>query len=189
VIPLIRKGTEEKVARYQSKENDQAAVLSAMIRRFVADRAAEIQLIDLTAPDLGNDRAIDNWTPLLAIASCGGDKWLKNAHEAAFELSRGDDEVPVILEEFICDVVAIFIKSKADFIATKDLIAALCAMEDKPWATYGRSHHSITIHDLGKLMREAKVRVGAQKHDQDGNRRGFYRKDVEHLFDGYGPAA
>lgn len=189
VIPLIRKNSKEKVDRYKEKENDQAAVLRAMIDRFVLDRQEEIQHAEPEAPEMTNDRALDNWEPLFAIASCAGPAWLKNAHEAALELTPGDDEIPPILEDFICDMVAIFMRSGADFIATSDLIKALCKDQDKPWATFSRNQQPMSIHDLGKLMREAKVKVGEQKHDKNGNRRGYYRKDVAHLFDGYAPSA
>ena len=189
VISLIRKSSREKVERYRAKENDQAAILRAMIDRFVSDRQYEIQHAKPDALEMSNDRALDNWEPLFAIASCGGPAWLKNAHEAALELTPGDDEIPPILEDFICDMVAIFLKSGADFIATSDLIKALCKDQDKPWSTYSRNQQPMSIHDLGKLMREAKVKVGEQKHDKNGNRRGYYRKDVSHLFDGYAPTA
>ena len=189
VVPLIRKGAQEKVERYKAKENDDASVLRAMIERFVTDRSDQIQNAEPGELAMSNDRAADNWEPLFAIAHCAGPQWLKNAHQAASDLTPGDDEIPLVLEEFICDMVSIFVRTGADFISTFDLIEALCKDENKPWATYSRSQQKMSIHDLGKLMREAKVKVGEQKHDANGNRRGYYRRDVEHLFDGYGPNA
>lgn len=189
VIPLIRKSSRERVERYRAEQNDQTTILRAMIDRFVTDRLDEIQQATPEAPEMANDRALDNWEPLFAIASCAGPDWLKNAHLAASELTPGDDDIPLILEDFICDVVAIFLHSGADFIATSDLLNALCEDPDKPWAAYSRNQQRMSIHDLGRLMREAKVRVGEQKRDENGNRRGYYRKDVAHLFDGYAPPA
>lgn len=189
VVPLIRKGAQEKVERYKAKENDDASVLRAMIERFATDRSDQIQNAEPGELAMSNDRAADNWEPLFAIAHCAGPQWLKNAHQAAIDLTPGDDEISLILEEFICDMVSIFVRTSADFISTFDLIEALCKDENKPWATYSRSQQKMSIHDLGKLMREAKVKVGEQKHDANGNRRGYYRRDVEHLFDGYGPNA
>jgi len=163
-------------------------MLHAMIDRFVLDREDEMALAESEmpeSPDITNDRAADNWLPLFAIASCAGPAWLRNAHEAALELTPGEDDIPVILEEFICDMVAVFLRKGSDFIATADLITELCKDEDRPWSTYSRGMRPISIHDLGALMREAKVKVGEQKHDKTGNRRGYYRRDVAHLFDGY----
>lgn len=189
VIPMYRKSRQEKVERYKATDNDETTVLRAMIARFVSDQAKNIAETEAEVPLLDNDRALDNWEPLFAIASCAGPDWIKNTHLAALELTPSDDEIPMILEEFICDVVTIFLRSGDEFISTADLITALCKDEDKPWATFSRNQQTISIHDLGKLMREAKVKVGEQKHDAKGNRRGYYRRDVEHLFDGYGPSA
>lgn len=187
-IVLIRKSTREKVERYRAQPNDQAVVLRAMIDRFVSQHRVEIQQNKPPEPEMDNDRALNNWEPLFAVANCAGPQWLNNAHVAAVELTPGEDDLPAVLEEFICDVVAIFLRTGADFISTKVLIETLCKDPDRPWATYTRNQ-KLGIHDLGRLMREAKVKVGEQKHDEEGNRRGYYREHVAHLFEGYGPTS
>jgi hypothetical protein len=188
VIVLIRKNTLEKVVLYRAQPNDQAVVLRAMIDTFVSQHRVGIQHNKPPELEMDNDRALNNWEPLFAIANCAGPQWLSNAHVAAVELTPGEDDVPAILEEFICDVVAIFLRTGADFISTKDLIETLCKDPDRPWATYTRNQ-KLGIHDLGRLMREARVKVGEQKHDEEGNRRGYYREHLAHLIEGYGPAS
>jgi putative DNA primase/helicase len=188
VIVMVRKSPREKVERYKAEANGQAVVLRAMIETFASHHRTAIQHGSPDEPEMENDRALDNWRPLFAIADCAGRQWLDNAHIAAAELTPGADDIPTILEEFICDVVEIFLRNGADFISTQDLIEKLCENAEKPWATYTRKQR-LGIHDLGRLMREAKVRVGEQKHEKGTNCRGYYRAHVAHLFDGYGPTS
>jgi hypothetical protein len=51
---------------------------------------------DPAMPDLGDDRATDNWRPLIAIADLIGSDWARKARDAAVCLTSGraTDDLP-----------------------------------------------------------------------------------------------
>jgi hypothetical protein len=65
--------------------------LLRQVARWAQDHAAALRDSDPQVPEGLNDRAADNWCPLLAIADLVGGPWARRAREAALELS-GDPE-------------------------------------------------------------------------------------------------
>lgn len=185
VITFIRKGGDVPVTRYKPSPGDDACLLHSMIYRFWLDNAPKISERDAPDPDVENDRAKDNWRPLLATARLCGDDILEEALQAAKELTRTEDDNPHVLEEFIVDVVRIFVEGDRRVMSSKELQQELCADLERPWATYSRGK-PLSFRDLAGLMRKAKVRVGEQFNDGTTNSRGYWRKDLQHLIDGYG---
>lgn len=184
VISFVRKGEDVKVTRYVPKTGDDGCALHAMIRRFWLDNAARLNENDLPEPDVESDRAKDNWRPLLATARLFGPAVLEEALEAAKELTRNEDDNPHVVEEFIFDVVRIFVEDGSEFIASETLIQALCKDRESPWPTYSRGKQ-LSFRDLAKLMRLAKVKVGEQRNAGGVNQRGYWRRDLQFLIDGY----
>ena len=86
-------------------------------------------------PEALNDRAVDNWEPLLAIADFAGEEWGRRARIAALKLSGddvgADDSIGV---DLLRDVRTAF--GAADELASTLLINALVADEERPWATF-----------------------------------------------------
>jgi putative DNA primase/helicase len=156
-----------------------------MIEAVQEDERAAVASAAPMPPNLGNDRAADNWTPLLKVAFVAGASWLTAAAQAARALTAADDGLPSTVEEFICDLVNIFNADSRDFIPTEDLLQALTADTERPWATFVRGR-AIQNRDLATLMRQARVPVGEQHNDGTQNRRGYFRKHIQHLIDGYG---
>jgi putative DNA primase/helicase len=58
---------------------------------------------DPEIPDALNDRAADNWRPLLAIADIASDDWARRARDAACTLSGEGHDVPSISVELLTD--------------------------------------------------------------------------------------
>jgi hypothetical protein len=74
------------------------APLNRKVARWVADNLSSLQNATPQVPDLGSDRAEDNWIPLLAIADVVGGDWPGKARKAAKTIARGvrEDESPGI---------------------------------------------------------------------------------------------
>jgi putative DNA primase/helicase len=72
-----------------------------------------------------NDRAQDNWEPLLAIADFAGGHWPQTARAAALQLSGVSREEMSVSAELLTDIRDIFEQRGADRMTTADLLAAL----------------------------------------------------------------
>jgi putative DNA primase/helicase len=87
-----------------------------------------------------NDRAADNWPPLLAIADLAGGTWPTRARNAACLLSgEGHDSTSVTIE-LLADIRLAF--SEVDVIRSADLVVKLIADPERPWAEWNRGSRS-----------------------------------------------
>lgn len=112
--------------------------LRARLARFALDSAERIaKARPCPIPGL-NDRANDAWEPLLAIADLIGEHWPKSARNAAITLHGLEGEAPSIGAELLGDVKAVFDDKKASKIFSADLLAALIADDEQPWATWNK---------------------------------------------------
>src|SRR5208282_3622937 len=82
-----------------------------------------------------NDRAQDNWEPLLAVADHAGGAWPQLARATALRLSGAGERAVAQSAELLTDIREVFEAKKVDRISTADLLQALIADELKPWAT------------------------------------------------------
>jgi len=151
-INMQRKMGREKVERLRRRDNDQHRVLRQKCLRWANDSRAALAAIEVQAPADLDDRAFDIWEPLLAIAQLAGGNWPKLAHDAATALSgeRGANEGRSI--ELVHDICAELDRNKTPALKTKPLITALCADEERPWATYNNGK-PITDRQLGGLLK------------------------------------
>lgn len=152
VIQLQRKPKTAKVARLRKRDCDEFAIL-----RRKAARWAEINFNALAAdpdpdiPEQLNDRAADNWRPLLQIANLAGGDWPKRAREAACLLSGDGHESTSINVELLTDIRLAF--GDADEIRSIDLVAALIVNPERPWATWGKNDKPLTQRQLAGLLK------------------------------------
>jgi putative DNA primase/helicase len=93
VLTLQRKPKTAPVARLRKRDSDEFAVLRRKAARWAADNFDKLaEDPDPQIPDALNDRAADNWRPLLAIADLVGGKWPEQGREAAHTLSGADHD-------------------------------------------------------------------------------------------------
>jgi Protein of unknown function (DUF3631) len=132
-----------------------------------------------------NDRAVDNWEPLLAIAELAGDAWRLKARNAAKALSGDkaevDDDDGV---ELLHDIRAAFAATDRDAIFTKALIGLLVADEERPWAAYGRTAKPISDRQIAKLLGPFGIISGTVRTD-GATAKGYYRSAFEEAWGRY----
>jgi len=94
VIDMVRKLTTEKVTRWDLDDKPDLAALRRQQARWAEDNAEALKAAETEQPRGLNDRAADNWRPLLAIAKVAGGEWSDLAATAAVSLSgsREDDD-------------------------------------------------------------------------------------------------
>jgi putative DNA primase/helicase len=104
------------------------------IARWVLDSAHAIAIATPDRPRGLDDRAWNNWKPLLAIAAVAGGDWPTEARKAAVELSAGRDS-----EEGYNVLALLHIREAfgdQERTSTDDLLRALVARDDGPWAKW-----------------------------------------------------
>ncbi len=138
ILELRRKLSGEVVERIRHAEDSLFQDLSAKLARFADENAEAIRQARPALPASLNDRAQDNWEPLLSIATVVGDDWYKTAVAAALKISGKGDEPKTIGTELLTDIQEIFETKNLDRVGSGELIQCLVADDEKPWATYNR---------------------------------------------------
>jgi putative DNA primase/helicase len=157
VISMRRRKPSEKVAKLRARDTEAFETLRRKCARWSADHLEQLREARPEIPEALNDRAGDNWEPLLAIADLAGPDWARAARVTAVALSadptdEGDNKVLLL-----SDMRDIFTASKADAITSKRLLERLHDDEMKPWAAFGRSAKPISERQVAKLLAEFKV--------------------------------
>lgn len=139
LIRLDRKPQNRKLLRLNRRAKADIAEIGRRFARWALDHAGEIDAdAEPDLPDGLNDRASDNWRPLLALADMAGGDWPQMARRAAIVLSGDEDlmkeEAGVRLLASIAEILPNL--AGDDFILTSDLTTALQKMEE--WYTYSR---------------------------------------------------
>ncbi len=133
------------------------------------------------------NRKADNWRPLLAIADAAGGEWPARARTAAVALSLSDtDEAESMKVQLLVDIHAIFQNVFEDRITTKDLLARLHELEDRPWNDYRRGKPMIA-RQLGVMLRSFKIVASSRRFADGNNAKGYLKSAFGEAFSRYLP--
>src|SRR5262249_42948402 len=149
VLMLQRKPRTAKVERLRKRDSEEFATLRRKAACWANDNFEKLTDPDPTIPEALNDRAADNWRPLLGIAELAGAEWLKRAREAACVLSGDGHDVASVNVELLRDIRTAF--GDDAVIRSADLVAALAADPERPWAEYSRGK-PIAQRQVAKLL-------------------------------------
>ncbi|NVN90162.1 MAG: DUF3631 domain-containing protein [Desulfuromonadales bacterium] len=152
ILELRRKLPHEEVDRIRHAETGLFDELRSKLARFAEDYREQVRNTRPPLPQILNDRAQDNWEPLLAIAMAAGNDWLRLGAVAALKLSGSESAAQTIGTELLADIQEIFGDNR-ERITTAELIRLLCKDEEKPWATFNRGN-SITPRQVAKRLKE-----------------------------------
>ena len=134
VLLLQRKPRTAKVARLRRRDSDEFSILRRQAARWTADNFSALTDPEPSIPDALNDRAADNWRPLLAIADLAGGEWPERARKAACLLSGEGHDATSVNVELLADIKLAF--GDADEIRSADLVVKLTADPERPWADW-----------------------------------------------------
>jgi putative DNA primase/helicase len=182
VVRLQRKPRGATVERLGRRDNAEFAALRSQAARWAADDYDKLVDSDPKMPDL-NDRAADNWRPLLAIADLAGGTWPKEARRAACLLS-GEEQDGAIGVELLRDIRSAF--GDGDVIRSSDLVAQLTADPERPWAEW-KHGRPLTQKQLAGLLAPFHI-ISLTVHppgQPDG--KGYRRIDFEEAWAAYCP--
>lgn len=136
-LKLVRRTPGEKVERFKERDVEPLAQpVRQALERWAPSAVPGLAHARPVLPDELDDRAQDGWEPLLAIADAAGGEWPVKARATAIALSSGDsreDESRGV--RLLKDIRDVFSAIKSDAIFSKDLVGALCEMEEAPWGS------------------------------------------------------
>jgi hypothetical protein len=185
ILELRRKLPDENVERIRHAEPALFQELSSKLARFADDNANAVKASRPELPHDLNDRAQDNWEPLLSIANIAGGDWYHTAVNAALKIAGGEVSTQTVGTELLADIQEIFVSKSVDRIFTVKLVEALCADDEKMWLGYNRGF-PIKPGQLSKKLKaygihSKSIRIGTE------NAKGFEKKQFAEAFLRYIP--
>lgn len=182
-IRMVKRKRSEPIERFHQRAAlVEAGPIVADLVAALVDRPPSFQA-DLLA-ELP-DRTADAWEPLLALAHAAGDRWTRRARLAAIVLHarrEADDSLGLRL---LADAQLVFEAHSADRISTADLIEALEADEEGPWADERRP---LTAHRLARLLAPFEI-SSKQLRFPTANLKGYERDEFIDSWERYLPVA
>lgn len=182
-LRLRRRTPGERVESLRHSDPALWESLRARLARFALDSADLIAKARPTPIPGLNDRANDAWEPLLAIADLAGEHWPKSARNAAITLHGLEGEASSVGAELLTDVKVVFEAKKASKIFSSDLLNALIADDEAPWATWNRGKPMSTRQLSAKLadfgIKSKDVRQGFEV------KKGYHLEQFEDAFGRY----
>lgn len=185
MIEMRRKLRSERIERYRSRIVARlAAPIRAELERWGAGILDLLKGIEPQPIDALNDRANDVAEILLTIAMLAGGDWLQRLTTALLTVygsdAADDTSVGVVL---LTDIRDIFAERGAAHIPSKDLAAALCEIEGRPWPEWFRGR-GLSANNLARLLKPYHVhpetiRVGTE------TAKGYRRADFADAWERY----
>jgi len=187
MVMLRRKLPGEQVERLPFNLADEMTEFRRKCRRWADDHEAILKACRPEVPEVGNDRAMDNWLPLLAAAETVGGQWPRFAHAAMVKMESADDADEGIGPMILHDVREAFESRQADRLFSDELVEALIGMEERPWCEW-RHGKPLTKNSLARLLKpfgikSREIRIGLS------HRKGYRMEDLCDAFDRYLPPA
>ena len=189
VLRMQRKEKGEKVARLRFS---QLRISTRDLREKLVRWAHDAKLLnaDPELPADLNDRAADNWRPVIAIADLAGGAWPSKAREAALLLSGAgdsdaDDSVKV---QLLIDLQALFQARATDRLSSEEIVNALSEMEERPWPEWGKSRKPMSKPQLARMLSPFGVKP-KQIWIEGRNPRGYELAQFEDAFERYVPTS
>jgi 5S rRNA maturation endonuclease (ribonuclease M5) len=184
VLQLQRKSRAAKVARLRKRDCDDFAVLRRKAARWTTDNLVRLTDPEPGIPDLLNDRAADNWRPLLAIAELAGGDWQRRGRDSACVLSGEGHDARSSNVELLADIRRAF----GDEVALRsvDLVAKLVADLERPWVEW-KNGRALTPKQLGGLLAPFGVTSETVSIAGLADAKGYRRARFEELWTVYLP--
>jgi hypothetical protein len=183
VVMLQRKHPTATVARLRKRDSEEFEMLRRKAARWAADNFDHLADPDPAMPEALNDRAADNWRPLLAIAELAGDTWARRAWDAACLLSgEGHDTAANV--QILADIYRAL--GNVDVILSAELVTKLTADPERPWAEWNRGK-PLTQKQLAGLLKPFGI-FSETVHPKSGpHGRGYKRATFLEAWEAYLP--
>lgn len=188
-IPMVlrRKLVGETTANLRHVDATVFKKLRRKLARFTADNRDTVKRTRPAVIQGLNDRANDCWEPLIAIAQAAGGDWPHHARHAAISIHGVDSESQSIGVELLTDIKTVFEEKRVNQIASVDLITALCADGEAPWAAW-RHGKAMTPRQLSARLADYDIKPGTIRTSANCTPKGYRVDQFREAFDRYLPS-
>ena len=188
IIPMKRRKAGEPVKKLRLEDTDEFATLRCKAQRWANDNIEALKKKRPRLPQGLNDRAEDNWEPLIAIAELAGGAWPALAHKAALSLSQDVDEGS-FRTKLLADIRKTFDLEEEDRFASAVLAAKLAELagadlDAGPWGAFGKSGKPITQRQIAKLLSDYSIFPRTIRIEGE-TPKGYLREQFEDAFERY----
>lgn len=187
LVQMKRKKSGDVVQRFiPHKAEPELKILGSKIARWRDDNFIALCGSDPETPAGLNDRATDNWRPLLAIADLIGGACPEIARFAAMTLveNEEDEDNTSIGAMLLADIKDIFQARKAYRISTEDLLFDLHAMEERPWPEWNKGK-PISARQISTKLKPFGISSKTMRIGYGKPQKGYALDDFEDVFQRY----
>lgn len=160
-VHLRRRSKTEPVKPLRDTPASEWLELRRKLLRFAADKGDAIRKAKPALPQGMNDRAEDNWIPLLAIAEAAGGDWPVLAAKAALELSKGAEDQESIDTQLLTAISKIYqdagMTGPDDFLSSTFIVTELNKVPEAPWRDW-RNGLGISETKMATILRRFKLK-------------------------------
>lgn len=183
VVSLRRKAPDEMVSRIAIDFENACNELRRACKRWADDHTERLKTIKPDIPATNNDRATDNWTPLLAIAEVAGGDWPELMRKSMLGTFNGKDDS--IGPKLLQDIQDIFQSHLGERIFSDDLVEALKDKKESPWVDWNRGK-GLTQNGLARLLKPFTIHSKTMRIG-DTQRKGYSAECFKDAFKRYIP--
>ena len=182
-IELRRKMLTEKVDRLSDVDpttEDRFAMIRLGLERWSDQYSSVVAKVNPNIPDELNDRAKDNWRPLLAIADIVGGMWSSKAREAARSIAKRcneDDSEDVSGVTILAMIRELFAQRGTDKLSTMEILAKVNDNIDS----------MMKPHRLARMLKEFGIHPITIRTSMTSTPKGYRLEDFSDAFRRYLP--
>ena len=180
-VSMRRKMDHEQVEKLSLVGSDDSELVAQLCATWANQNMVALHGSSPELPTELNDRAQDNWTPLLSISEQLGGVWTKRASDVALALSldKGDDEsVGTMLLSDLMDTFG-----SENRMPTHQILEELVKLEDRPWAEWNRGKQ-MSPRGLARQLEKYEIKPTTIRFT-GGPAKGYMREDLQDAFNRY----
>jgi len=186
IIEMKRKLPSQKIVNIRRADNKLFEAIQYQLTHWSLSITENFKgLIPNEIAEL-NDRANDNWEPLLAIANTLGGNWNEDAIKSALKLSSSQEDTLSNGEQLLTDIHEVLLNFPHAAIGTNVLIPLLSKDDEKLWQHYDKGRN-ITAAQLSKMLRPFHIKSTHIRDEKKKQVRGYYLNYFSDAFKRYVP--
>ncbi len=151
--------------------------------RWADDNIEALKFQRPAIPNVGNDRAMDNWLPLLSIADIASGEWPELARQAMKGLENQIDLDEGVGPMILNDIKEVFDKKNVSKMFSDQLVEYLIDLEERPWCEW-KHGKPITKNSLARLLNPFGIRSGSIRLGET-LRKGYKKESFKDSFSRY----
>ena len=185
MILLRRKQSGEQISKLPREPLKSWYEIRQKCQRWCNDNQQKLEHAEPKMPNVGNDRAEDNWFPLMAIAELLGSDWPAYITNAmlTIESNKSDDDESIGVM-ILTDIRQAFADKKTTRLSSQDLVDYLIDIDDRPWCEWKRGL-PMTKMTLSKLLKPFSIRPNQLRINSYDKLRGFKIEQFKDAFSRY----